>query len=409
MHRMYSLLLLFIKKKFPKTYLVLKIIKNKIYFNKNYIKSNNLRTKKLINSLSKESYYDFKKKEFLKNLNKKSKVGIIEINNSCNINCVMCDTKSSTRQKKLMSLELCEKSIKEMRSEGIESILLHTIGDPLANSKLNEYFKILKKYKMQVGLSTNGLMLEKHIDTLVENFEICSNIRFSIDGVKKTTYEKIRYGGNFEKLIENLNLAEKKLKPLGYEFMVDLVITKENINELGEFIVFFRKYVNNPYKNIHLGFMNSLSPSNDYFNKNNTMEKHTSINFFCKYASHLTPYILVDGRVSACCRDYDGSLVIDDIYKNKLKDIYTNSGFKQLQQAHLEENSKLEKYNLCKSCYVVDSRITEIWNNTICALLYKHPKSEAEFYQNKINDLIIVLKNINSDNFNKFLIKHTLN
>ena len=96
-----------------------------------------------------------------------------------------------------------------MQSQGIKNILLHTIGDPLANTKLKDYLKILRKYNMQAGISTNGLMLDRHVDTLIEYFDVCSNIRFSIDGVKKETYEKIRFGGKFENLIENLDLAEK--------------------------------------------------------------------------------------------------------------------------------------------------------------------------------------------------------
>ena len=60
---------------------------------------------------------------------------------------------------------------------------------------------------MQTSISTNGLMLEKHIDTLIEYVDVCSSIRFSIDGVKKETYEKIRFGGKWEDLIRNLDLA----------------------------------------------------------------------------------------------------------------------------------------------------------------------------------------------------------
>lgn len=152
----------------------------------------------------------------------------------------MCDTKSSSRQKKLMDLNLCEKSVREMKLEGINSVLLHTIGDPLANVKLKDYLKILRNYNIQAGISTNGLMLDKHLETLIEYFDICSNIRFSIDGVKKETYEKIRVGGNFNKLLENLELAEKKLKPYGYEILIDCVVTKDNFDELGDFIVFFK-------------------------------------------------------------------------------------------------------------------------------------------------------------------------
>ena len=307
-----------------------------------------------------------------------------------------------------MSLDLCEKSVKEMHDQGIRSILLHTIGDPLANAKLKDYLKILRKYNMQAGISTNGLMLDKHVDTLTEFFDICSNIRFSIDGVKKETYEKIRFGGIFEKLIENLNLAEKKLKKIGYEFSIDLVISKDNFDELGEFIVFFKKYINNPYKNMHFNFMTSLSPSNDYFLSHNTLKEHTSKNYYCQYASSLIPYVLVDGRVSACCRDYDGSLVVDDINKNKLENMGNGSGFKTLQNAHIEESDKIDNYDLCKSCYIIDTRVSKIWRNNITNLLYKYPNERAEFYQNFFNENLNFLKNINDSNFKKLAQKYSL-
>ena len=71
-----------------------------------------------------------------------------------------------------MNVELAEKYVKEMRENGIKSVLLHTIGDPLANTKLKDYLRILRKYKMQAGLSTNGLMLDKHVETLAEYFVI---------------------------------------------------------------------------------------------------------------------------------------------------------------------------------------------------------------------------------------------
>ena len=131
---MYNYLISVIKKTFPRFYIFLKIIKNKILFGKHYIKKKELETFGLIKSVENESFFEYQKKEFFKNKDTKSKTGILEINNSCNINCVMCDTKSSTRQKKLMDLDLCEKSVKQMKEDGVTSVLLHTIGDPLANA-----------------------------------------------------------------------------------------------------------------------------------------------------------------------------------------------------------------------------------------------------------------------------------
>ena len=108
----YNILLSELKKKTPGFYKFLKRIKNKIFYNRNFIRNLNNETNTLIKSINNENFYSFQKKEFFKNKDKKSTVGILEINNSCNINCVMCDTKSSSRQKKLMNLDLCEKSVK---------------------------------------------------------------------------------------------------------------------------------------------------------------------------------------------------------------------------------------------------------------------------------------------------------
>ena len=59
-----------------------------------------------------------------------------------------------------------------------------------------------------------------------------------------------------------------------------LLLRRDNFDELGEFIVYFRKYINNPYKNMHFNFMTRpLSPNNDYFLKHLLLyEEHTSKN-----------------------------------------------------------------------------------------------------------------------------------
>ena len=45
---------------------------------------------------------------------------------------------------------------------------------------------------------TNGLLLERHLDTLVEFRDIVGNIRLSVDGATKATYEQIRVSVGWE-------------------------------------------------------------------------------------------------------------------------------------------------------------------------------------------------------------------
>ena len=145
-----------------------------------------------------------------------------------------------------------------------------------------------------------------------------------------------------------------------------------------------------------------------YLVQNNVIEEHTSKNFYCTYASSLIPYVLVDGRVSACCRDYDGSLVVDDLNKNQLKQMKTSEGFKNLQKAHMDEDDSINNYNLCKSCYVVDERVCAIWGNLMTLLLNRHPNEKADFYQSFFNDALAFTKNIDYQNYKNLVSKYTL-
>ena len=401
---LYNKIIPAVKKNAPKFYTLLKNIKHRYVYNQRYFNQLISKNLYLIDHILEKKHEDWAKDVYFQKKNSVNDVGVIEINNSCNINCVMCDTRSSVRQKKLMSLDLVEKSVLEFKKKKINSVLLHTIGDPLVNTKLGKILQILRNYKMQTAISTNGLLLEKHLDTLKEYVDVCSSIRFSIDGVKKETYEKIRFGGKWEDLIRNLDLAKKWLPDLGYEFMIDLVITKDNFDELGEFVTFFRDYVKKPYRHLHLNFMNSLSPNNDYFLKNNTIPKHTHINSFCKYVSQTTPYILVDGRMSVCCRDYDGSLVIGSINEdNGIDDVMAGEELKQLQQAHESGDLSKTNNNLCKSCYIIDGRVQTIWTNSVAYLLYKHDNESSGFYQKKFNNLLDFFNKLSKDNYKQFL------
>ena len=66
-----------------------------------------------------------------------------------------------------------------------------------------ERIEYLKSKNVRIQLFSNGSVLDDNkIDRIIESG--LNDIRFSIDGVKKETYEKIRKGLNFEKTISNI-------------------------------------------------------------------------------------------------------------------------------------------------------------------------------------------------------------
>jgi MoaA/NifB/PqqE/SkfB family radical SAM enzyme len=68
-------------------------------------------------------------------------------------------------------------------------------------------------------------------------------ITFSIDGITKEVYEKIRKGGDFEKLLKNLKILNnyRKNKPGKLKTLLNLVVMKSNYHQLEHYIEFAKE------------------------------------------------------------------------------------------------------------------------------------------------------------------------
>jgi len=392
----------FIKKNYPfliKKYRDYKVSRS---FNKNYWSKKFTNFIEIVEDIKNKSFDETLPKDFNKYKIKYDRA-TLEINNTCNIDCLMCKTSLATRKKGKMDSETLNVALERLKEAGVTHVTLHTIGDPLANPRLKEVFTELRKYNITCSISTNGLLLYKHIDTLKEFMDICPSIRFSIDGVNKKTYEKIRAGGKWEDLISNLELCNNKLRSSGLSTDIAMVISKDNFNEIGKFVVFFKRYISYPFMDFTFSFVNSLSPDNSYFNNANVIPEHTHINKMCHLVSGKVPYILIDGKVSVCCRDYSGELVIGDTKKSSLSEIRKSKKLRLLQKAH--KNGNLDNYNLCKTCFIIDDRVNVVFNGAMQYFLFTHPNENATFFQNKANKLLDFFKNkeLSKNKFSKIL------
>ena len=84
---MYYNALSILKKNTPTFYKILKKIKHAVFYRKQFISKLDVETGELVKSFNNESYLEFSKKRFFKIKDDDRNFGILEINNSCNINC----------------------------------------------------------------------------------------------------------------------------------------------------------------------------------------------------------------------------------------------------------------------------------------------------------------------------------
>lgn len=301
---------------------------------------------------------------------------VVEINNTCNINCLMCNTNMAERQKGTMKLDLLEKNLHELKANGITLVEAHTIGDPLAHPRLADVLAVFRRVGMPLALTTNGLLIERHMDTLIKYSDVAGDICLSIDGATKETYERVRAGGKWEVLLHNIGLAHSHLKPRGYGLGTHMVLSRENIHEVGLFIELFRRYVNP--RRMLFGFVNSLSPDTSYFRQMNLFPRDTYPKIPCSLP-FTSFWVHIDGRVSSCCRDYHGELIVGDVKQNPIRDVWNGEAFRRLRDAHMRRD--VTSYRLCANCDMVDPRISEAFTAMMSYLLWQSPNSPSGYYQ----------------------------
>ncbi len=391
----------FIKHKFPFFVDLYRDIKVKVECDEEYWNKKVLKTISLIKEIELNPYEKIKPKKYSQR--PFSKHAIVEINNTCNLDCAMCQTMTATRKRGKMDLGLFSSVLSKLSEKGVKTVALHTLGDPLANPRLPYVLEEIRSFNLKTSICTNGLLLDKHVDTLIEYIDVAPSIAFSIDGANPETYEKIRIGGKFSKLIEQLEISNKRLRTKGMSVKIHFTLSKDNMKEVGKFINIFRKYVARPSVDLSFAVITGLAPDNSYFHAVNPFPNHTHKNVMCWRPKGDPLWVNVDGTVSACCRDYHGDLVVGDIMKQSYDEILNGKGLLELQQAH--ENNNLKKYTPCDNCFRPDKRLDEVVNNLLQYTIFKKPKADSTYYQKITDEIILILQGRNnlSEKMKKFL------
>jgi len=311
----------------------------------------------------------------------KSKIPLnasIEINNTCNLKCLMCNTHLSKRPFGYMELDLFELILKELIKIGINSVGLHTVGEPLMYKDLDGLFNLIDKYNFKISLSTNGQFPHRLKNLLRSYSHLLNDIRFSIDGATPKVYENIRRGAEFKKLIQSLEIFHKfNHEKINYNLDVKIgsVINMTNIYEIPTFFKTYGKYC--WPENIRFTLINSLSPDSSYF-----WETLPFPNLVRKTVPCIMPFKSIiftyDGKITLCCRDYNGDLVVGDIRNNSIIEIWNGKLSEKIRNQHLI--SKDLEIELCQECYSPIPFISLITDDFIHSLYYKNPRlSEFEF------------------------------
>jgi len=178
------------------------------------------------------------------NPTKKIKHVRLAIDDSCNLSCPSCRTKKIFYKGGggfNKRIKLIDKVLDFLKSQKYNiQVHIGSDGDPFA-SLVYRYFMLKAKHlqNLKYSVQTNGLLIKKNFHKFKHITDNLSQIGISIDAATKLTYEELRQGGVWEKLLENLEFL-KTIKKFKIHF--HFVVQQRNYHEIESFIDLGMRY-----------------------------------------------------------------------------------------------------------------------------------------------------------------------
>ncbi len=165
------------------------------------------------------------------------------LSNRCNIECVMCSVWDNP-------WEMPERALREV-SELFPTLgrLMWQGGEVFMSPRFEPLFDLAAAHlNLQQHITTNGLLFSRSLARKIIRSN--SALILSIDGATKTTYERVRKKGRFERLLEGIRLLneardERAAASAGapvYPLTMNVTIMRSNYRELERFAEFAHEH-----------------------------------------------------------------------------------------------------------------------------------------------------------------------
>jgi len=179
-----------------------------------------------------------------------------EITSNCNMDCQHCLNKNSNHKLINMPIKTIFRYFDNLKDCKVSEVNI-TGGEPFLHPDIIEILNYAIKIFPSLTVSTNGTLLNDSILTFLHKINI-RYINISLDGTENS-YEKIRYGSNFRKVLDNIILASQYIPDTG----ITITLNRYNIQEIEDIIELAKL---NHIRKINFGLTRR-----SYYNDNNDL------------------------------------------------------------------------------------------------------------------------------------------
>ena len=262
----------------------------------------------------------------------------VELTNTCNLNCIMCPTGMNISQRKqgFMSHGTFEKILTECIRHRCH-IRFVRWGEPLLHPELTRFIGLIKGTGLMCHINTNGMFIDDEFIIKIIRLKLDS-IKFSFQGVDKNEYEKYRQGAEWEKLILNIKRLHdyRGRKKLPF-ITIGTTVTQSTSNDN---IINFKSKMSEISDRVDIGITrNIINPPTL-----STTNHPSCPEMFDKLSVNW------DGTVTACCSDWNNTLLVGDLRHSTLEDIWKGDNMDYYRKMIV--NNRHSELVPCNNCYL---------------------------------------------------------
>lgn len=292
------------------------------------------------------SIYDFFYFKLIQNkLKKLDLILAIEPSNVCNLRCIFCPYKRMKRKKEVMNMDLFKSIVKQASEIGCKIIFLQQYNEPFLDNKIFERIDYIRKINKEIKIYIYSNATKISSDMISKILESPPDlIRFSIDGATKETFEKIRVGADYSKVVKNVCDLVRQRDERGRKLpRIETYFTvfNENRKEINSFLGFWKDKCDYA----------SLYPADSRESENFVEMNYLKLKkYVCFNPKSL--FVLSNGLIVPCCIDVDGELALGNLKKDKLKNIINSKKFKEFFNSQFQRRCKTRKCLDCSRLYL---------------------------------------------------------
>ena len=260
----------------------------------------------------------------------------LESTNHCNAHCTFCPRDEMTRAKGIMAFPLAQRIIDQCAVARVPHVQLHNFGEALMDKMVADKVAYAKAVGIpKVSLISNGSLLRHTVSAALIEAQL-DDIQISIDAASKESFEAVRVGLKYDGVVKNIEtlLRLRTERGVTHPKLVLSFVYRENPEEVEQFSAQWR---DRPGVTVWLtrlhNWAGTLGPA------------RAAAGYPCSRLWQ-TLTVLWDGRVSLCCVDSDGHVILGDMGYQTLTDVWNGSLYREARRAHLLRTGP----SLCLTC-----------------------------------------------------------